>query len=72
MFEHQISFLKELTFCGPQHETCVSKQTLQDDSCLVACDGLYADITDDSLKEKNMDLQKRIMALQQKTMEGAI
>ena len=25
---------------------------MEDDSCLVACDGLYADVTDDSLQQK--------------------
>ena len=50
-----ISFQKAPNFCGPEHEDSVAKQTLNDDSCLVACDGLYADITDDSLQQKTME-----------------
>ena len=38
-------------FCGPEKEACVVNQTLEDSSCLVPCDGLYADITDDYLKK---------------------
>ena len=43
-----------MTFCGPEKETCVANQTLWDDKCLVPCEGLYADIEDDSLKEDTM------------------
>ena len=41
-------------FYGPERAGCVSKQTLKDDSCLVACDGLYADISDDSFQQKTI------------------
>ena len=54
-----ISF-KAPTFCGPEQESCVLNQTLNDASCLVACNGLYADITDDSLQQKMMVLQKKM------------
>ena len=37
--------------CGPDQETCVANQTLTYEECLVSCEGLYADITDDSLKQ---------------------
>ena len=33
--------------CGPESEGCVANQTLKDESCLVPCSGLYADIADD-------------------------
>ena len=49
-----ISFQKAPNFCEPKQEGCVAKQTLNDDSCLVACDGLYADITDDSLQQETI------------------
>ena len=39
--------------CGPEKENCVTNQTMKDENCLVSCDGLYADISDGSLK-KNM------------------
>ena len=42
---------KEFAYCGPEKETCVANQTLNDVNCLVSCDGLYADIEDDSLKQ---------------------
>ena len=35
-------------------EVCVANQTLTDKNCLISCDGLYADITDDSLKQNVM------------------
>ena len=33
---------------------CVASHALDDMNCLVPCDGLYADITDDSLKQDLM------------------
>ena len=42
---------QEFAICGPEKKTCVANQTLNDKSCLVSCDGLYADIEDDSLKQ---------------------
>ena len=47
--------LKVHISCGPEQESCISKQILNDDSCLVACDGLYADITDHSLQQKTIE-----------------
>ena len=44
--------MQELTYCGPQNEMCVQKQTLENQKCLVPCEGLYADIADDSLNKK--------------------
>ena len=35
-------------------EVCVENQTMTDKNCLISCDGLYADITDDSLKQNVM------------------
>ena len=43
-----MSFLQEFSICGPQSEICVANQTIQDDTCLVPCSGLYADVWDDS------------------------
>ena len=46
-----VPILQVVPFCGPEKENCVANQTLKDKSCLVSCDGLYADIEDDSLKQ---------------------
>ena len=51
--------------CGPEKETCVASQTLKDEECLDPCEGLYADITDDSLKQN-------VISLGQKSMKGLI
>ena len=45
---------QEIAFCGPEKETCVANQTLKDEECLVSCEGLYADIADDSLKQNTL------------------
>ena len=37
-----------IPFCGIEEEDCVAGQILKDESCLVPCTGLYADIADDS------------------------
>ena len=37
-------FWQEFVSCTPESETCVANQTLKDKNCLVACDGVYADI----------------------------
>ena len=42
---------QESIACGPEKEHCVKNQTLKDKNCLVSCEGLYADISDDSLKQ---------------------
>ena len=42
---------QEFGICGPEKKMCLANQTLKDESCLVSCDGLYADIEDDSLKQ---------------------
>ena len=47
------------TFCGPEKESCVAKQTLKDKSCLVPCTGLYADIEENSFKQT---MQANMMA----------
>ena len=33
--------------CSPEKESCVADQALSDESCLVPCTGLYADITEE-------------------------
>lgn len=42
--------MQELAYCGPEKQNCIANQTLRDKNCLVPCGGLYADVTDDSLK----------------------
>ena len=47
--------------CGLAKEDCVSNQTLKDESCLVPCSGLYADIADDSrYQQSQQDMLKGI------------
>ena len=41
-----ILHVQEMPFCGPEKEVCVKSQPLEDKSCLVPCNGLYADIAD--------------------------
>ena len=43
---------QEFALCGPEKGTCVKKQSSEENECLVACDGLYADISDVSLMVK--------------------
>ena len=56
-------FFKQATpYCGPGKEDCVSNQTLKDESCLVPCSGLYADIADDSRNQQNLaDLEQNVL-----------
>ena len=61
---------QEFSICGPEKETCVAKQTLRDEKCLVSCDGLYADIADDSLKQNMISLKQNVMSLKQNTIKG--
>ena len=49
------SFQHASVFCGPESERCVARQVLKDDSCLVPCAGLYADVSDNSLERKMID-----------------
>ena len=48
-------------FCGPGEEDCVLNQTLKDESCLVPCSGLYADIA---------DVRQNIATLEQNVLKG--
>ena len=48
------SVCKDVTICGPEKDTCIANLTLKDKSCLVPCDGLYADVADNSLKQNVM------------------
>ena len=54
------SLLQAVTPCSPEKEECVTNQTLRSENCLVPCVGLYADITDDTLKQ-NMVTDRTIM-----------
>ena len=42
---------QDFTFCDLAKETCVANQTLKGDKCLVPCEGVYASIVDNSLKQ---------------------
>ena len=54
------SISQESRACGPETEHCVKNQTLKDKNCLVSCDGLYADISDDSLIRESDQLKQNI------------
>ena len=38
--------------CGPEKERCVAEQPLRDESCLVPCSGLYAEISEESFMQQ--------------------
>ena len=57
----QKSSFQDITNCGLEKETCVANQTLRDRSCLVSCDGLYADIS---------DLYQSVESLKQNVLTG--
>ena len=50
--------LQVIAFCGPQKESCVGNQTLEDKSCMVSCTGLYADIEDDAAAAMKQNMMK--------------
>ena len=54
-------------YCGPGEADCVSNQTLKDESCLVPCSGLHADIADDSRIRKS---RHRTETLEKNVLEG--
>ena len=60
-----VPILQVVPFCGPEKESCAANQTLRDQTCLVPCSGLYADIQDNSLKQT-------MQAFKQETMTGRI
>ena len=47
-----IYLLQDIAVCSPENEMCVKNQTLTNQKCLVPCEGLYADIADDTLSQK--------------------
>ena len=53
--------IQEFPFCGPEQETCAANQTLEDEDCLVPCEGLYADLADDTLKQNMVSLEENTM-----------
>ena len=48
-------------------EDCVSNQTLKDESCLVPCSGLHADIADDSRIQQS---RQHMETLEKHVLEG--
>ena len=67
-FLHQV----QNTYCGPEQESCVGNQTLKDESCLVACTGLYADIADDSHHQLNRQNTAALEQNMKNMMKGII
>ena len=49
--------------CGSKKENCVANQTLEDKKCLVPCEGLYADVAEDSLKQNVISLEQNVISL---------
>ena len=56
-----VPILQVITFCGPEKESCIGNQTFGDESCLVSCTGLYADIVDDSLKQATQAFDQNVI-----------
>ena len=52
--------MQEFIYCGPREEECVENQSLKDKNCSVPCTGLYADITDDSLKQSTQAFERYV------------
>ena len=52
--------MQDFALCGPWEEICIANQTLKDENCLVPCTGLYADISDDSLKQSTQALERYV------------
>ena len=50
-----VTYFQEFTFCGPEKESCVGNQTLRDQSCLIPCTGLHADVSDNSVQMTPFD-----------------
>ena len=53
-----VAILQVFTFCGPEKEGCIANLTLKDKNSLIPCTGLYADITEDSLKQSTQAFEK--------------
>ena len=51
---------QELAYCSPKSEICVENQTLKNQKCLVPCEGLYADITDDFLSQNILKMSEEL------------
>ena len=60
-FVTSISIWQDFTYCGPLEEECVRNQTTKDKNCLISCTGLYADITDDSLKQSAQAFERYVI-----------
>ena len=54
-FKLIVMYTQAHKLCGPESQTCVTEQKVNDDACWVPCTGLYADISDDSLEQKTME-----------------
>ena len=62
---------QDYPICSPEKESCLTNQTLKDESCLVPCSGLYTDIKDDieSLKQTMHGLQQNVIYKIEKSVE---
>ena len=69
-FPQNDPLLQEMSFCGPEKKDCVTGQFLNNKSCLVPCDGLYADI--DGLYADIDSLKEDLGLLRQDLVKGTI
>ena len=59
------------TYCGPEASDCIANQTLDDASCLVPCDGLYADVADDTFYQlKLQTMEDLVKSLEENMIKG--
>ena len=61
---------QEISFCGPEKKDCVISQFLNNKSCRVPCDGLYADI--DGLYADIDSLKEDLGSLKQDLVKGRV
>ena len=65
VYQKTVLTLQAFTICGPEKEGCIVNQTLRDESCLIPCAGLYADIDNyvdivDSLKRTTQTFEQHM------------
>ena len=63
-------FPKDFTPCGPEKGTCIANQTLKDKDCLVHCEGLHADIVENSERINMVEGRHRPVLLLSILMSG--
>ena len=62
--------MQESAYCRPENEKCVANQTLKNPKCLVPCEGLYADITDDFLSQNMVKMSQELYSMSQELIQS--